>query len=335
MKGRDVALLAALAAVAAVAALDAVRGGGGQDAEPVETESPPPPADASPAPEGPPAVLLPVPATGTLVFTTDEDCRVRAARVTTGFELELPRLAGDCTLWAPPAGSRIAYGLGGRNEAGATTVPFRLVDLARPERPLGAFRALFGFLAWSRDGSRAAWCGASRTGFDLALGDAVRRLEDCPSAYTPDGRVAFAQGDRLVVDGRTVIRTRGTITFARWGADGSLAVVIEGERVERWAAGVRTDVLDLPPWLEGRLPALSPDNCAAFFTRPTRIDLLDVGCFEGDAPRAFFDDAAAWSPDGRWLAVAEAQTIAFHRVVGRRDVERWLVAARDLAWLDS
>ena len=246
-----------------------------------------------------------------------------------GAETPLPFLAGDCTLWAAPSGSAVAYGLG---YGPPDVARFRLVDLSRPERLLGGHGALFGFVSWSPDGRRVAWCGASRSGFDLELGDGVRRLVDCPIGYTPEGAIAVALGARLVASGRTVLRREGGITFARWGADGSLAVVVGGRRVERWLGGKLRGSLDLPRWLEGRLPILSPDNCAALFRRPTRVDLISLGCFRGDAPRAFFDADAAWSPDGDWLVVAEDSSLAFHRVVGPRDVFRWPLAASRVAW---
>ena len=278
MKGRDVAIAGAIAIVAIVAAVDAVRGGGGEGAEngpdtrgaltgdgPVE-ESP------SPAPTRP-EVLVPVAAPGTLVLTDGDDCHVRAIRVTSGVEVPLPRLAGDCALWAAPSGSRIAYGLDSQGSDSLATASFRIVDLRRPRENLGGFRALFGFLVFSADGSRAAWCGESRTGYDLELGGPARRLDDCPSAFDPAGRIAYATGNRVVVEGRTVLQAEGGVTFVRWGTDGSLAVVIDGKRVERWVDGRPAGALDLPRWLEGRLPKLSPDNCAALFTRPTRVDL--------------------------------------------------------------
>ena len=58
----------------------------------------------------------------------------------------------------------------------------------------------------------------------------------------------------------------------------------------------------------------------------------DLGSFRREASRNFFRGAAAWSPDGRWIAVAEPQTVAFYRVVGPREVIRWSIAAAQIAW---
>lgn len=91
----------------------------------------------------------------------------------------------------------------------------------------------------------------------------------------------------------------------------------------------------MPEFLRGRPLVLAPDNCAALVVHAELVALLDLGCFAGEdtEPRPFVGHAAAWSPDGDWIAVAEGQTVAFHRVVGKSRFVRWNVEARDLAWL--
>jgi len=325
MKSRDFVLVGAVVVVASFAAADAFRGGGDEAAT---TEARATTAAARTDIE-PPTAFEPLPLAGSIVFTDAGDCRVRRITMASGTETPLPFLAGDCTLWAAPSGSAVAYGLG-YDPPDAQL--FRLVELRRPDRALGSHSALFGFVAWSLDGRRVAWCNAERLGADLELGRAVRRLPECPSAYAPSGEIAFVRGSRILVGGESVLRADGGITYARWGRDGSLAVVLDGKRIERRVNGRLAGELDLPRWLEGSLPILSPDNCAAIFRRPTRLDLFNLGCFQGDAPRAFFDDDAAWSPDGDWIAVAEKDAIAFHRLVGPREVFRWPARASRLAW---
>ena len=179
MKSRDFVLLGAIVVVAGFAVADAFRGDGGEvtTTEPARTEV------------EPPAAFEPLPLAGSLVFTDARDCRLRRITMASGAETPLPFFAGDCTLWAAPSGSAVAYGLGGGR---LDVAPFRLVDLAAPGERLGAHQALFGYVAWSPDGRRVAWCGPSRAGFDLELGDGTEKLADCPAGYTPAGQVAVA-----------------------------------------------------------------------------------------------------------------------------------------------
>lgn len=331
MKARDLLIVVGLVLIAGFAAADALREGAA-DQEPGTTRPSTTtgtteqvrPAPQPDAPPGWPVGELP----GTLVFTDAGDCRVRVIGLPGGRERPVPFTAGDCHLWAAPVGQRIAYGLGGGR---GDNVPFRFLDLARPSRELGGFSALFGFIVWSPDGQRAAWCGRFGTGFDLDLGGQSRRLRECPAAYTPDGDVASAIGNRLVVGDRTVLRVDGGITFARYGSDGSLVVVVDGTRIERYEGRRRTDALEVPARLQGALPIFSPDNCAALMRKDEFVDLVDVGCFEGDF-LSVAGRAAAWSPDGRWIAVAEDDEIAFYRATGTPEVIRWPAAAAELAW---
>ena len=312
--------------IAGFAAADALRGRAERSEPAAAASVPPSPRRQAQAPPGWPTGVL----AGSLVFTDASDCRVRAIGLADGTERRLGRLGGDCQLWAPPATDRVAYGLAAPSVEGV--LPFRLADLAHPERELGGAATLSGAVVWSRDGQRVAWCERRQGGFDLTVGKGVRRLPRCPAAYTPDGRIAYAVGDRLVVDGRTVLRTDGGITFVRYGADGSLVIVVAGTRMERYDADGRLDgVVSIP---EGRTPILSPKNCAAAF-RPRGeegpIGFAAFDCFRGRRPHLSGRDAT-WSPDGVWLAVAGRDAIVFDRIVGFRLTIRWPAAAAELAW---
>jgi WD40 repeat protein len=268
---------------------------------------------------------------GTLVFTNAGDCRIRVVDLVGGVERPIARFGGNCQLWVPPVSQRLAYGLGPASPDGFS--PFRVADLGHPNRELGGYRALFGVVLWSQDGQRVAWCGRRRTGFDLEVGGAARRLPRCPIAYTPDGRIAYTIGNRLFVDNRTVLRINGGITFAHYGADGSLAVVEDGVQILRYDSGGR--FTGAFPTVEGESPILSPDNCAAAF-RPfgglERITFIELGCFHGRAPRPIIGRDAAWSPDGRWLAIAQGDSITFQRLIGLAETIRWPASAVQLAW---
>jgi hypothetical protein len=334
VKARDLAIVVAVLAIGGFAAADAIRGRveGGAETTASDTTAPSTLSrrqGPQPQPDAPPGWPQGT-VQGELVFTDASDCRVRVIGLAGGRERPLARFAGNCNLWPAPVSQRIAYGLG---PASSDAMPFRFASLERPQVELGGYRALFGFITWSHDGQRAAWCGRSRTGFDLELGGPARRLPRCPAAYTPEGEIAYAVENRLLVEDRTVLRADGGITFVNWGRDGSLAIVEDGTRLVRYdSAGRLSGSAETP---EGRLPILSPDNCAAAFRLQNGLgplELVDVGCFRGARRPRLVGRDAAWSPDGEWLAVAGEGSIVFHRLVGTPRTLRYPVQAVELAW---
>jgi hypothetical protein len=275
--------------------------------------------------------FIPVPAPGLVIFTDRNDCRVRAARAQAGIEAALPLIGRSCELWAAPTGAFVAYGLGRASRDG-DAVPFRFAALGRPVRVFGGYHALFGFVAWSADGRRAAWCGRSRTGLDVEVGGRARRLPRCPAAYTPEGEIAYAVANTVVIeDRRTAVRAPTGITFVQWGRDGSSVVVgLDGRRLARYDRRGRLEgIFDVP---DGRIPILSPDNCASAFRQGDgRVRVVDLGCFRGRTIEVVGEDIA-WSPDGEWVVVAAPDSLVFHRLVGTPEMVRWPAQAAEVAW---
>jgi hypothetical protein len=339
LRPRDFIIVGAVVLIGGFAAADALRGrAGGQETPGTETTAVqtgptrlPGPRPQPDAPEGWPVGTL----EGSLVFTDKAGCRVRVIGLSGGVERPLARFSGNCELWASPAGDRIAYGLGPSSPDGFA--PFRIADLGRPNADLGGYRALFGVVLWNPDGQRIAWCGRRRTGFDLEVGGPVRRLPTCPVAYTPDSRIAYALGNKLVIEDQELLRADGGITYAHFGADGSVAIVVDGKRLERYdVAGKLTATADIP---EGKTPILSPTNCAALF-RPFGevggIRFVKLSCYRGRdlqrEPRDLVGSDAAWSPDGAWVAVAAPEGISFLPVAASSPPVIWPALAAQLSW---
>jgi WD40-like Beta Propeller Repeat len=334
---RDLVTLLVIGAVVVIggfAAADAIRGKPGAERPaaptiPVQTSPSrlPGPQPRAEAPANWPQGLL----QGTITFADAQSCAIRVIALAGGRERPVAHFGSDCFLWAPPVGSRLAYGLGPSSADGLH--PFRIADLANPDLELGGYRALFGVVLWSPDGQRVAWCGRNRTGYDMEIGGPARRLPQCPVAYSEDGEIAYAVGDRVLVEGRTVLRADGGVTYAHFGDDGSLVIVVDGKRIERLPASGAPIEVALPPALEGKTPILRSDNCGALFrTENDGIRLLDLGCRRGLSNRSFIGEDAAWSPDGSWVALAQGNRIAFDRVVGPRLQVEWPARAFRLAW---
>lgn len=331
MRGRDLLILAAVLLLGGFAVADGLRRVGGDEpaAERPTTAATGATTTAATTDEDLGRETFPqVPgAGGGIVITETGSCAVREVDLPTGIELRNVVARSTCELWAAPVTAKVAVGIG---EPVGDAVPIRFVDLARPGRNLGTSEAAFGFLVWSEDGQRAAWCNRRRVGIDLELGRGRRLLEECPAAYTPDGEIVYARADRLFAEDRPLLQASAGITAVHFGADGSLAVVVEGRRIERYTGGRLTDAFDLPARYEGRLPALSPDNCSALFRAGNLVRLVDVGCSTA-REQGFPGYVGAWSPDGAWVAVGEADRLTFHELATGESVA-WDVGAVELAW---
>jgi hypothetical protein len=327
MKARDLLIVAGVVLLGGLALADALRGRGDREAlGPEATTTEPQAAATTTSPE---LGRAQYPAGGKLVLVEAGSCAVREFDALTGLELRNVVARSTCELWAAPVTAKVAVGIG---PARGDAVPFRFVDLARPGRNLGSSEAAFGFLAWSDDGQRAAWCDRRGVGIDYELGEGRRRLDGCPAAYTPDGEVAFAVEDRLVAGGRTLLRASGRIVGAHFGEDGSVAVAVEGRRIERFLDGRETDALELRGPLEGRIPAFAPDNCAALFrSGDEEVTLVPLGCSPLPV-RSYRGTSGAWSPSGRWIAVASPEGTSFHRVDGSAEPVRWPLGTVGVAW---
>jgi hypothetical protein len=336
VKGRDLLILLAVLLVGGFALADSLRSDETRlEAGPTTTESSTDAATTAPVDENLGREIFPAVngAPGSIVLAETGSCAIREFDLPTGRELPNVVRASTCQLWAAPVTAKVAVGIG---EQVGDAVPFRFVDLNRRGRDLGSSEAAFGFLAWSHDGQRATWCNGRLVGIDLELGGARRRLEECPAGYTLDGEIVYARGDRLYVEDRLELEASGGITAVHYGEDGSVAVVVEGRLIERYEGGSLANDLHLPERFQGRLPVLSPDNCAAAFRTPQGIRVLGVGCSQfGGQGTLFPGHVASWSPDGRWLVTGSPTEVTFVRLNGSIPAVVWPIGAVQITWRRS
>jgi hypothetical protein len=274
-------------------------------------------------------------ASGLLAFTAPGACELRAVDLRSGRMLELPRLETSCELQAPRVGTRVAYRT--LDDEGGALRRFSILDLEKPRASFGDY--LGYWIAWSPDGSALAWCDSLGSGFELSRGPRPKRVHQCPSAYDPSGVLASVDDrHQIVVGGRPLLRARRPVWQLAWGVDGSLAVLVEGCRVDRYEGGRLVGAARVPrstPHCPLTISDLAPDSCAALSVGGDVVRLVDLGCFQGRAPRTFKGVYADWSPNGKWIVVAEPDAVVFHRVVGREASVRWNVVAGQLAWLSG
>ena len=275
-------------------------------------------------------------ASGLLVFNVPGGCELRAIDLRSGRMLHIPRMETNCELYAPRVGTRVAYSV--QDDWGTSKRHFSILDLEHPRASFGDYLGDWS-PAWSPDGSTLAWCDG-RSGFELSRGPPPKRLQRCPLAYDPSGALASVNDrQEIVVGGRPLLRARRPVWELTWGDDGSLAVLVEGCRVDRYEDGRLVDAASwptFPPECPLEISsALAPDNCAALSVSGDVVRLVDLGCFQGRARQTFMGLYADWSPNGKWIAVVEPDAVVFHRVVGREASVRWNVVAGQLAWLSG
>ena len=339
-KAGEFAILAAVIALGGAALADALRDGDTANTAETGADQTAATTDARAAPE----LRLPGMADpGRIVFTEPPSCELRAFDIQAGRFVDLPPVETTCELWAPRVGTHVAFIV--PDDFGGSIKHFSVRNLEDPQASFGEYTSDTPTpVAWSSDGSKLAWCDTRDSGFELSFGRKPVRLNRCVWAYGPgDVRVSVKFGPQAATRrvAKMVIGKAPPIAIGLpWdiasGTDGSLAVLVEGLRVDRYEDGrlVGTDQRDAGHGCQSRgVRALAPDNCAALSVGPGVVELIDLGCFRGSAPRTFPGVYAAWSPDGEWIAVAQPNAVVFHRVVGPAATVRWEVAVGQLAWV--
>jgi hypothetical protein len=323
-RARDVLIVAGILVLAGIAVADAVRGGDGTEAGAGAETSTTGETDT-----GRDERFAGVPASGSIILLDDAGCALRQVVVSSGQELPLPRIETGCELWAAPRGGLVAFALDGPWDAAAFR-PFRILDLSHPDEPLGTYQTFNGVM-WSVDGQHASWCHDPGRGFDFPVRteDEPRALRGCSVGYAPGERPAIAGDGELSVGGDTVLRAPERVLRAVFNRDGSVTLFLESGLITRAVGGDIVGRLRAPETTGP--PAISQDGCDVAF--PVAGATVVLGSVCGGAEGTFGGTAAAWSPDGDWLAVAEGDEIVFHHLTGTLGVTRWPVGARALAWV--
>lgn len=278
---------------------------------------------------------------GTILFTDLVECRPQ--------ELSLETLtlgpAGPpvgCNLWVPPRGGTaavsLASALGGRGSV------VGLLRLGDPPELVGELGVVRGQPSWSDDGARVAWCTAENHTVVLEVESGARtRVEGCRPTIAPDGSVltrpAALLTPTLLRDGEVLLGEKELLRPFRSDlegpldvvgfdvrADGLLAVVTvrfesgrrPSRRLQLWRGRRLEQVIQLPelslPAGAGRLGdrvefAPGGRSVAVAFPRSgMQMVVVDLELGEvvlGPVSQHGF----AWSPDGAWLAVSNAEEI--------------------------
>ena len=329
-------VLAAVGLLAVLAVFDALR----RAPSPVSAEEP---AGAVRLTGGelPAAGLL----EGTIVFSDLEDCRPR--------ELSLQTLSvgpagpsAGCNLWVPPRGGTaavsLASALGGR---GSVVGLFRLGGPPEIVEELGVVR---GRPSWSDDGTRVAWCTAENHTVVLDVESGLRnRVDGCHPTIAPDGSVltrpAALLTPTLLRDGEVLLGEEELLRpFSRDSegpldvvgfdvrADGLLAVVTvrfesgrrPSRRLQLWRDRQLEQAIPLPelslPAGAGRLGdhvEFAPGGRAVAVAFPrSGMQMVVVDLELGEVVHGpVSQHGFAWSPDGAWLAISNAEEI---RILG-------------------
>ena len=320
---RNSVVVAAVLVVFGIALADALR-------DVVPAGSPTESRATTGASETDPPALLPVQgARGSLVFTDPSDCRVREVAVGSATEYPLEPTDGNCRLWVPRFGARVAYGVANGAGEGAA---FRFLDLNHPEEEFGTEYTFDGRITWSLDGQRATWCESPSEAIDFEFYAERRPLGLCSAAYSTAGEIVAIRGSTVVAspEGRLLLRAPAPVDEVDVGVDGSFGI-LAGGRLERYAAGRRTHGRALPAGpLAGR-PDFSPDNCGALVPGPGEVRVVDLGCL-GHEGASWPAKDAAWSPDGAWIALSVAEGILFTNVAGDAPDVLWGQNAVVLGW---
>lgn len=343
MRPRDLAIVAAVLLVGGFAAADALRGDAeegartGTSAEATPGPTPDVDTDQVETIRGTRPDLL----TGRLLFS-DQACRVRELDLGRGELASYPTVQSTCSIIAAPgrAAPRFAVALPSPRR---DVLPYRVLDLGRSDPDVVSFHAKTRSVVWDTDGSRVGWCDANGRGQEVELGSEPRALPDCPAAYSRAGTPVYVRGRRVLSDEALLLRAPAPVEALSFAADGSVAIaaggtllVLYGRREDGTLVEERR--ISLPAGMRRLRTIFSPTHCHAallsgeFPPSPTVFVVNVRRCPGSLAPATFSGRAAAWSPLGQWLAVADRRRVVAQPLFESTPAVALGITATDVAW---
>ena len=285
---------------------------------------------------GPRAASRPVPGAAARSSSPQTgSCAVREVDLPSG--LELRQLCRPLELRPLGGAGHVRRSRWASARRGDDTVPFRFVDLVaarpRPRRLRGPLR--LRHLEPGRPAGRVVRALARR------VRPRARREPGAASptvrfAYTPDGEIAFADGDRLVVADAPCCAPRAASHSSTTGRTGRSASSSRVARIERWQNGRTAAVVRAAGALPRADAALSPDNCAAAVRAGDNMRFLDVGCSPFVTPNdAFRHLRQRGRRTDEWVVVAGPQEHHLRPAGAQGAPVTWPVGAADIFWRRS
>jgi hypothetical protein len=301
---------------------------------------------------------------GGWIWWTDEHCHAKGMNLITLRTREAEGL--HCRIWPNPQGSVALATVGSPAEA-ASERRLAVIDLFDPRavREIATVHHQEGLLAspvsWRADGRAAAFCITTQYGtavIRVSAGDLVQReiRGVCDPAWVNGTRLAVTRKDEVLVGGRALPLGRELARVTHGAPATITALAAEGERL---AIGVARSAqfgrlvppmslvvsdtsgsasISVRPGESGPFNevGIAPDGHAAWYLDPDtgRASLapgLRSGGYPVDIPRTAF--AYAWSPDGRFLAVAAPRDVRLFDWRTGETATISFVSARTLAWV--
>lgn len=317
---------------------------------------------------GPFPSLIPLPGElrqeGGRLWWSSNACRIGWLDLASGAVTRLTR--EHCRIWPAPDG-RSAVAVSTRRADALAGHGLVLIDAVAPQPTEAVFEHARGFVAsevaWRADGSAFAVCFGTRDGTVVDVIEPGRGQDElagmCFPGFLADGRLALARVSpvAVVVDGVTVIAPeraaqllpdvpngeRRAVSAVGVGGVGLAVGLVAVSDTRLLPSSAAIAVLDPAGGVVFRgglypsdtLPAvlgLAPDGSALWYLDTGNGRAVVVSIPGGRRLTFFTARWFAWSPDGRFLAVARSDDVALLSWPDGREIATIPVNAASISW---